>query len=71
MYAQINRQAAETNIEGKLEFNRTFDEFSILGMVGMNSRNENYARFSGETNGGLVIDGLWNLNNSANQPLAG
>jgi outer membrane receptor protein involved in Fe transport len=70
-YTQINRQATETNIEGKLEFNKTIDEFSILAMVGANRRDENYSRFNGDTNGGLVIDGLWNLRNSANQPLLG
>ena len=68
-YWQINRQATETNMEGKLEFNKNFDDFSILAMLGANSRNENYSRFNGETNGGLVIDGLFNLNNSANAPL--
>ncbi len=69
MFTQINRQATETNTEGKLELNKNFDDFSILAMVGGNSRNEHYSRFEGETNGGLVIDGLWNLNNSANGPL--
>ncbi len=69
MYTQINRQATETNTEGKLELNKNLDDFSILAMVGGNSRNEHYSRFEGETNGGLVIDGLWNLNNSANSPL--
>jgi TonB-linked SusC/RagA family outer membrane protein len=68
-YSQINRQATETNVEGKLEFNKTIDDLSILAMVGANRRDENYSRFNGDTNGGLVIDGLWNLRNSANQPL--
>lgn len=68
-YTQINRQGTETNTEGKLELNKNLDDFSILAMVGGNSRIENYSRFNGETNGGLVIDGLWNLNNSANSPL--
>ncbi|WP_423130278.1 SusC/RagA family TonB-linked outer membrane protein [Gaoshiqia sp. Z1-71] len=68
-YLQINRQATETNLEGKLEFNKTFEEFSILAMLGGNTRKEDYSRFQGETNGGLVVDGLYNLNNSANLPL--
>jgi len=68
-YSQINRQATETNLEGKLEFNKTFNDFSILAMLGGNTRKNDYSRFEGETNGGLVVDGLYNLNNSANQPL--
>jgi len=68
-YKQFNRQATETNIEGKLNYKKTINDFSILAMIGGNARNENYSRFEGETNGGLVVDGLYNLNNSANQPL--
>lgn len=68
-YRQFNRQATEINTEGRLEFNRTIDEFSILAMLGANSRSEQYSRFEGETNGGLAIADLWNLNNSINQPL--
>jgi TonB-linked SusC/RagA family outer membrane protein len=70
-YGQFNRQASESNLEGKLEFNKNIDDFSILAMLGANSRKNDYALFYGETNGGLVIDGLYNLNNSANQPLLG
>ena len=68
-YLQINRQATETNLEGKLEFNKTFEDFSVLAMFGGNTRKNDYSRFQGETNGGLVVDGLYNLNNSANSPL--
>ncbi len=68
-YLQINRQATEINLEGKLEFNRNFEDFSVLAMLGANTRKNDYSRFEGETNGGLVVDGLYNLNNSANQPL--
>ena len=69
LFRQINRQATETNTEAKLELNKNVDDFSILAMLGGNSRVENYSRFQGETNGGLGIAGLWNLNNSINQPL--
>lgn len=69
MYKQINRQATETNLEGKLSFNKNFNDLSILAMLGANGRHEDYSRFEGETNGGIVVAGLYNLNNSANQPL--
>ncbi|MCY1719640.1 SusC/RagA family TonB-linked outer membrane protein [Prolixibacteraceae bacterium Z1-6] len=68
-YKQINRQATETNLEGKLEFNKTYEDFSVLAMIGGNTRKNDYARFEGETNGGLVVDQLYNLNNSVNAPL--
>lgn len=68
MYTQINRQSTETNLEGKFDFNKTFGDISVLAMFGGNSRVQSYSRFEGSTNGGLVIDGLFNLNNSANQP---
>ncbi|MGF7141129.1 SusC/RagA family TonB-linked outer membrane protein [Roseimarinus sediminis] len=69
MYRQINRQATETNYEGKVNYNDNFGDFSVLAMLGGNIRNEDYSRFEGETNGGLVVDGLYNLNNSANSPI--
>jgi hypothetical protein len=69
LYRQINRQATETNLEGKLDYNQSFGDFNVLAMLGGNVRNEQYSRFQGVTNGGLVIDGLYNLTNSANQPL--
>lgn len=68
MYKEINRQATETNFEGKIDFNKEFGDFSVLAMVGGNVRKEDYSRFEGETSGGLVVDGLYNLNNSVNQP---
>lgn len=63
------RQATETNIEGKLNFNKQIDDFDVLAMLGANKRVEDYTRFSGQTNGGLVVAGLYNLNNSVNAPL--
>ncbi|WP_044262957.1 SusC/RagA family TonB-linked outer membrane protein [Saccharicrinis fermentans] len=69
MFKQVQRQAIETNYEGKLNFQKRFGDLDVLGFVGGNIRKENYSRFEGETDGGLVIDGLYNLNNSANQPI--
>lgn len=62
----IQRQALETNLEGKLNFKKNFNDFSILAMLGGNTRNNDYSRFQGNTSGGLVIDDLFNLNNSVN-----
>lgn len=68
-YHLWTRQASETNIEGKINFNKTISDFSILAMLGANKRLEDYSRFDGQTNGGLVVDGLYNLNNSVSAPL--
>ncbi len=67
-YNQVNRQATETNIEGKLTFNKNINDFSVLAMLGVNGRNNDYSRFEGSTDGGLVVDELYNLNNSVGQP---
>ncbi|MGD9558401.1 MAG: SusC/RagA family TonB-linked outer membrane protein [Mangrovibacterium sp.] len=69
LYKEINRQAIETNFEGKIDFNKEFGDFNILAMIGGNIRKEDYSRFEGETSGGLVVDGLYNLNNSVNQAI--
>jgi TonB-linked SusC/RagA family outer membrane protein len=66
-YKEITRQATEVNYEGKIDFNKDFGFFNVLAMLGGNIRNENYSRLEGETSGGLVVDGLYNLNNSTNQ----
>jgi TonB-linked SusC/RagA family outer membrane protein len=68
-YGQYQRQATETNFEGKINFNKRFGDFDISAFAGGNIRQDHYRRFQGETNGGLVVDGLYNLNNSANAPL--
>ncbi|MCP4551548.1 MAG: SusC/RagA family TonB-linked outer membrane protein [Bacteroidetes bacterium] len=63
-YSLVVRQNTEVNLEGKLNYKKTINDFSLLGMIGSNSRSENYMRLDGITNGGLVINNLWNLNNS-------
>ena len=69
-YFKMNtRQFIETNYEGKLNYNQTFGDFNILATVGANKRVSKYSRFTGETDGGLAITGLWNVNNSNNMPI--
>lgn len=68
-YSESTRQNVETNLEGKLNFKKNINDFSILAMLGVNSRNEKYTRLTGESNGGLVVDGLYTLGNSADQAI--
>jgi TonB-linked SusC/RagA family outer membrane protein len=68
-YSETTRQNLETNLEGKLNFKKNINDLSILAMVGGNARNEKYTRLTGESNGGLVVDGLYTLGNSANQAI--
>jgi hypothetical protein len=68
-YGQWNRQFTETNVEGKLNYHQDFDAFSLRAMVGGNIRSDKYSRFEGETDGGIVIPDLYNLNNSKDKPI--
>ncbi|WP_430815042.1 SusC/RagA family TonB-linked outer membrane protein [Carboxylicivirga sp. RSCT41] len=67
-YYKATRQRTELNLEGKLNFKKQFDNFNIFGYVGLNQRKENYQSLIGQTDGGLVVPNLYDLNNSVNQP---
>ncbi len=69
MYKQTQRQATEINYEGKITYHDRFEDFDVTAFIGANKRTNKYHRFEGETNGGLVVADLYNLNNSVNQPL--
>ncbi len=65
-YSVWNRQFAETNLEGKINYRQTFiEKLDVMAMIGGNSRYDQYSRFLGETNGGLVVPDLYNLGNSS------
>lgn len=68
-YGESIRQSSETNLEGKLDFNKSFGDVNVLAMLGGNQRIEEFKRLTGSTNGGIVIDDLWTVNNSVNQAL--
>ncbi len=69
-YSKSVRQNTEMNYEAKLNFNKDFNDFSVLAMLGANKRDNYYNYIAGETSGGLVIPDLYDLNNSADQALA-
>ena len=66
-YSEDDRNFQELNYEGRLHFDkRLFDnKLSINSFVGANRRDNEFHRISGNTNGGLVVPGFYNLANSS------
>jgi len=67
-FYKADRQRTELNLEGRLNFSKKINDFNILSYIGVNKRKEHYQSLIGETDGGLVIPGLYDLNNSVNTP---
>ncbi|PRZ00315.1 TonB-linked SusC/RagA family outer membrane protein [Marinilabilia salmonicolor] len=68
-YESSTRQFVETNYEGKISFNDNFGDLNLMGTLGANRRVSEYNRVTSETDGGLAVGGLWNVNNSNNMPI--
>lgn len=63
-YQLIQRNFSEFNYEGRVHYNTKFGQnFSLNSFVGINRRENRYASLVGQTNGGLVVPNLYNLNN--------
>ena len=67
-FSLANRQRTELNLESKINFNKKVNDFSILASLGANQRKQHYTSMIGSTDGGLVVPGLYDLNNSVNTP---
>ncbi len=68
-YRETRQDFQETNLEGRLNFNKGFGDFSITGAVGGNIMRQNKKELIGETIGGLSLEGYYNLNNGASGSL--
>lgn len=70
-YSETNRIFSEINYEAMLHYDTNIidDRLSINTFVGANKRHNEYHRLGGDTNGGLVVDGIYNLNNSQAQAI--
>ena len=68
-YSQNNTDFKEYNYEGRLTYEDDFldDDLSLTAITGVNRRDSYRSVISGNTQGGLVVDGLFNLGNSVNQ----
>jgi len=70
-YRRRNINSSEINYDLMLNFNRNITEiFNLSGVLGTNIRRNSVNSISAQTNGGLVIPGLYSLSNSVNMPAA-
>lgn len=64
-YHEFNTSFEEYNYEGRLHYDTTFgDKFSLNAFAGTNRRDVYTSSLEGRTQGGLVVDNIYNLNNS-------
>lgn len=63
-YSEAIREFLEMNYEGRIHFDRKWDQFSLNTFVGTNRRNTTTHRSSAATAGGLIVPGLYSINNS-------
>ncbi|MCA6069472.1 SusC/RagA family TonB-linked outer membrane protein [Chryseobacterium sp. RG1] len=64
------RNVSEFNYEGRAHYNNNFGDFSLNSFAGFNYRDNKLSWLNGTTVGGLVIPGLYNLNNGVENSLA-
>src|SRR5690625_720688 len=57
----------EMNYEARVHFDKRFDDFSLNSFVGVNRMHQTSTSMQGNTNGGLVAPGIYNLGNSMEQ----
>ena len=73
MYTRNNRAFTEQNNDLYLNINKNFGtdgEISFSGLLGYNQRRSSFQSIYGETNGGLVVPGVYALSNSVAAPAA-
>jgi TonB-linked SusC/RagA family outer membrane protein len=70
-YSRVNYGFAETNYDLLINFDKNLtNKLNLKALVGSNIRQDNINSLSAATNGGLVVPGLYALNNSVNTPNA-
>lgn len=70
-YSRRNINYSEENYDLMLNFNKyVTDKLNISGVLGTNIRRTDLSSIYAETNGGLVLAGLYSLSNSLNLPAA-
>ncbi|NRA49059.1 MAG: TonB-dependent receptor, partial [Phaeodactylibacter sp.] len=68
-YGEEERRFQETNMEVKLNYAKSFDRISLNLVGGGNRMRQFQRRTSAETNGGLALDGFYNISNSLSSPI--
>ncbi|RTY93090.1 SusC/RagA family TonB-linked outer membrane protein [Flavobacterium sp. RSP46] len=69
-YTDQTRTLSDFNYEGRVHFDKKIGKFSVNSFLGANRRNYSFNSIRGESVGGLVLPGLYNLSNSSEQALA-
>lgn len=70
-YSLRNIFFEELNYDLMLNYNKDFgDDFNLSGVVGSNIRRNKFKSSYNETNGGLIVDGLYAISNSVGTPPA-
>ncbi len=69
-YDEDIRTFQELNYELRLQYNESLfeDKVSLNAIVGANRRNSIFSSLEGNTRGGLAVPGIYNLNNSNEDP---
>ncbi len=69
-YGESEIRFQETNLEGRLNYNTNINDFISLGaMVGVNRMRQLTRRTNLSSNGGLSLEGFFNISNSAAAPI--
>ena len=68
-YGESERRFQETNMEAKLSYNKTLDRISLNIVGGVNRMRQLQRRTSLNTSGGILLDGFFNISNSAAAPV--
>jgi len=63
-YQETIRENTEFNYEGRLNYTQDFGDIRLSGVAGGNIRETKYQLNSGTTSGGLVVPGIFSLENS-------
>ena len=70
LYQERNQSFSETNMEARLSYNKQItDKFSLTAFVGGNRMRQSSRTSSQATNGGLALDGFYNISNSVAAPI--
>jgi len=69
-YSNYERFNKEENYEARISYTKTFNDFSVSAMAGVNRRDNLYRINGGQTVGGLNVKDFFNLRNSTSPILA-
>lgn len=69
LYNETERRFQETNMEAKLNYNKNFGDITLTTMAGVNRMRQLNRSTRLASNGGLSLDGFYNISNSSGSPI--